>query len=467
MKNLFLLFITACCIILATNSCKKDTFITSPNAQLNLTDTVKFDTVFTSIGSITKSFKIFNENTQKLLISKIKLMGSSTSPFRLNINGVAATELIDIEIASNDSIYVFVSVSINPSASNLPFIITDSVLINYNGNTRYVQLQAYGQNAIYLNNQVITGTVSWTNTLPYVILGGMRIDTTAILNIAAGTKIYLHADAPFIVDGTLLLNGTINEKIVFTGDRLDEPYVNFPASWPGIYFRESSKNNVLNFAVIKNASQAVVSLGPSVNTNPKIVLQQVEIDNASDAGLLLINSNAEVNNSLIRNCGSNVVIQRGGNYSFTHCTVASYSTLYLLHSKPVLSVADYGLVNGVLSFSSLDALFKNCIFWGENNALENEISIIKQGTNTFSVTMDHCLYKALNDPSNTDLISVIKNIDPVFDSIDYTHNYFDFRISKDPLAPGIDNGTLTTFVKDLDDNQRNIIIPDIGCYEKQ
>jgi hypothetical protein len=140
----FLLF--AFCF--ALSSCKKDSFITSAEARLTLTaDSLKYDTVFTTTGSITKSFKIINENSQKLRLSKVKLMGGAASPYKININGSSSTEENNIEIEANDSVYVFVSVTINPNAANLPFIVSDSILINYNGNTRFVQLQAmlYGR----------------------------------------------------------------------------------------------------------------------------------------------------------------------------------------------------------------------------------------------------------------------------------------------------------------------------------
>ena len=66
-------------------SCKKDSFITSPQALLGLsTDSLTFDPVFTSVGSITKSFKIFNPNNQKLQLSKVKLLGGTSSSFKIN-----------------------------------------------------------------------------------------------------------------------------------------------------------------------------------------------------------------------------------------------------------------------------------------------------------------------------------------------------------------------------------------------
>src|SRR5690606_1985244 len=153
----------------------------------------------------------------KLRLSKVKLGGGNSSSFKINIDGTAANEVNNIEINANDSLYIFVQVNVDPNTSTLPFIISDSIQIDYNGNTQWVQLQAYGQNAIFLNKQTLTGNVSWNNTLPYVILGGIRIDSTAHLTISAGAKIYLHADAPFLVDGTLTVNGSAEERVTFSG----------------------------------------------------------------------------------------------------------------------------------------------------------------------------------------------------------------------------------------------------------
>jgi hypothetical protein len=296
----YLLPVTLCLLF---SSCKKDSFITSGDALISTsTDSLKYDTVFTSIGSITQSFKISNPNNQKLLLSKVKLMGGAASAFKINVNGMTGPEVSEVEIAAEDSIYVFVTVNINPNTANLPFIVRDSIQIIFNGNSRFVQLEAFGQNANFLRNRIIKGNITWINNLPYVILGSLQVDTNATLNIAAGCKIYSHADAPLIIDGTLVINGTKQESVVFTGDRLDEDYKDLPASWPGIYFRGSSKNNVLTFAIVKNAYQAVVAEQSSGNANPKIILHQCIVDNAYDAGILCVNSSIQADNSLISNC---------------------------------------------------------------------------------------------------------------------------------------------------------------------
>ena len=449
-------------------SCQKDSFITSSNAKISTSvDSIKYDTVFTSIGSVTQSFKINNLNNQKLLLSTVKLVNGPTSAFKININGIAASETTNIEVAANDSIYIFVSVHINPNTANLPFIVTDSVMIEYNGNSQYVKLEAYGQNANFLSNKVITGNITWTNNLPYVILGGLRIDTTASLTIEPGCKIYSHADAPFIVDGTLIINGTKEDAVVFNGDRLDADYKDYPASWPGIYFRASSKNNLLKYTLVKNAYQAVVVESPSINTNPKLTLHQCTIDNAFDAGLLCVNSSVNADNSLITNCGANIIFTYGGNYNFTNCTVAAYSNSYIIHKNPVLLANNYASIDAGTLTADMNAIFTNCIFWGGNSSLENEVEIDKQGSNIFTVIFTHCLYKAKDDPLNTTIFESIKNQDPLFDSVDVNKKIYNLRISSDD-APGINKGINGTgFARDLDDNNRAVGLPDIGCYEKQ
>ncbi|MEO8406760.1 MAG: hypothetical protein ABI480_19255, partial [Chitinophagaceae bacterium] len=120
MKAVILLLFAS---ILLIFSCRKDSFITSPDAKVTLSaDTLKYDTVFPTAGSITKYFMIFNNNKQKLKISSVKLMGGSASAFKMNVDGIATTEATDLEIEANDSMYVFVQVNVNPSAGNLPFV---------------------------------------------------------------------------------------------------------------------------------------------------------------------------------------------------------------------------------------------------------------------------------------------------------------------------------------------------------
>jgi hypothetical protein len=428
-------------------------------------DSLAFDTVFVKSGSVTKSFKIFNNNDQKLLLSSVKLSGGDSSSFKINIDGTSASEVRDIEINANDSIYVFVQINVDPTSNRLPFIVKDSIEIAFNGNQKFVQLQGYGQNAVFLKSATIKGNVTWTNTLPYVLLGGVRIDTSAVLKISAGTKIFLHADAAFIVDGTLIATGTKQNKIIFSGDRRDAEYKDLPASWPGIYFRNASKNNSITYAVIKNAYQGIVAQQQSASSTSQLTLSHSIIDNIFDVGILAINTNISADNCLISNCGSNINIVLGGQYRFVNCTVASFSNFYLNHKSPVLQVADFLQQDGTNYTAPLKALFQNCIFWGEGNSVDDEIKVGKLGSTSISVTFDHVLYKAKNPIAEASFISSVINEDPQFDSIDVSGNIFDFHITKSASSPAINAGTKTSFLYDLDGKLRDAR-PDIGCYEK-
>jgi hypothetical protein len=326
-------------------------------------------------------------------------------------------------------------------------------------------LEAFGQNANFLRNTVIDQNRTWNNQLPYVLLGTIRIDTNVTLTIDPGCKIYAASTAPIYVDGTLIINGSKAMPVIFTGNRLDVDYKDFPASWPGIYCRASSKNNVFNYAIVKNAYQAIVAESPATSANPKITLHQCSIDNAYDAGILCVASSLKADNSLITNCGSNISFTLGGSYQLVNCTVAAYST-YINHKKPVLSLNNFLLFNGAAITNSISAQFTNCIFWGEDGQVADEVVVSKQGTDPFDVSFKNCLYKAVTDPANSAVTNSIKNQSPMFDSIDVNKKIFDFHISN-PAAPGVNKGLPVSFLKDLDGNNRRVGLPDIGCYEQQ
>ncbi|MGK2862694.1 MAG: choice-of-anchor Q domain-containing protein [Chitinophagaceae bacterium] len=448
-------------------SCKKDSFISSADARISISaDTLHFDTVFTTAGSITQSFKIINENNQKLRLSSVKLMGGAGSNYKMNVDGIATVEATGIEIEASDSVYVFVQVNVDPAAGNIPFIIQDSIQVSFNGNKKLVQLEAWGQNAHFFRNREITTSETWTNDLPYVIQGYLYVDINQKLTIEKGCRIYVHADAPIIVDGSLKVNGekdTIN-RVYFRGDRLDESYSNFPAGWPGIFFRAPSKDNILKYAVIKNAYQSLALEGPSVNAAPKLQLDECIIDNSYDAGIIALGSSIKATNCLISNCGKNIAIGKGGNYEFTHCTVASYSNRYIQHKDPVVMLSD---ADGS-GTARLDAIFRNCIFWGESELVPNEVVVEKKGS-PGTVTFDQVLWRVKTEPANVTLVppQPINNQSPQFDSIDASRHYYDFRLNT-RNSPAIDAGNNAAVFMDLDGKPRPVgLKPDLGCFEKQ
>lgn len=447
------------------SSCKKDGFLTDQNASIGFSaDSLNFDTIFTSRGSVTRSFLIHNPNDQKIQITSISLAGGNTSAFKINADGTAGPEIRNIEIAANDSIYVFATVLIDPDSNNLPFIVKDSIGILLNGHTRFVQLQAYGRNAKFLKNHIVSGTEVWNNEMPYVILGELIIEENSELIIEEGAGIYFHADAPMIVNGSLLVNGDYfdSTKIVFQGDRLDEPYNKYPGSWPGIYFTETSNNNVLNYAVIKNSYRGISTENFLPGTT-KVVLNQCIIENAYDAGILAIGSSMEVNNCVISNCGNGIILGYGGEYLFQHVTAVNIANNYIITKNPLLTVANYIVENNSIQLNSLKARFVNSIFWGQGSLIEDEVKVLKEGNTEFDVEFENCIWKIKKQPEYG-IFSNMINSDPLFDSINISEQYYNFRLK--PESPAIDAGKPLILPVDITGKTRGAT-PDIGAYEKE
>jgi hypothetical protein len=447
-------------------SCSKESFTSSHNALLTPSaDTLHFDTVFTATGSTTHSLKIGNNNKDGIHISSVRLAGGAASPFHINVDGLPGPQVSNVDVAGNDSIYLFVSVSVDPAANNLPFIIRDSIEIDYNGNKRFIQLDAFGQNAHFLRNHLVAANETWNNDLPYVILGSLAVAENTTLTINQGCRIYLHADAPFIVNGTLNVLGDKYDstRVVFAGDRLDDPYRNFPASYPGLIFGDNSKNNSISYGIIKNAYQAIVMTNPSAS-GPKLTLNETIIDNAYDAGILSINSSIQARNLLVSNCGRNLVLD-GGNYQFTHCTLVSLSNSYILHKYPVVNLANYFLQSGVRIDLPLNALFRNSIIWGdEGGIVTDEVVNAIQGAATCNVTFDHVLWRVQQTPAGVQASNVF-NQNPQFENTNSLLRAFSFRLKDN--SPALDKGISTPVTVDLDGNPRPNGPPDLGAYEKQ
>ncbi|MFP5039637.1 hypothetical protein [Parasediminibacterium sp. JCM 36343] len=468
-------FVTAFVFIILVaagiSSCKKDSFITSSNAHLSISDdTLHFDTVFTTTGSTTQFFKIFNNNNQKLSLSNVQLMGGSGSFFKLNLDGTAGTSFSNIGIDANDSLYGFVTVSINPNAANLPFIVRDSIKVSYNGNTRYLQLDAYGQNANFLRNTTINKDTTWTSNLPIVILGGVTVSQGATLTLQQGTKVYVNANAPILINGTMQALGDSTGGIRFQSDRIDDPYRDYPGGWPGIYFNEKSINNILRYCTIKNAYQGVIVQSPSSNSSPKLAMVQCIFDNIYDVAIGGSNTSITATNCLVSNCGYNVSLISGGNYSFTHCTMVSYANNYLDHKNPVLTLSNTNSDNS--SINPLACTLTNSIVYGSGGLVDDELALVNNTSTgaAFNVTMTNVLYKEKNanniNIAGVTLTNCIANQSPLFDSINTGTRYFDFHFAKG-VSPCIDKGINARVKVDLDRHPRPVGLPDIGCYEKQ
>jgi len=460
-----------CSFILLATSCKKESFITSSDALLRASeDTLHFDTVFTTLGSTTQYLKLFNQNDAKLNISSIELMGGASSFFKLNVDGLPGTSFKNIEMEANDSLYFFATVRIDPTIANLPFLVRDSIKIHFNGNTKWIQLEAFGKNAKFMRDVVISQNTTLPNDTPIIILGSLVVNQGKILTIKKGTNIYIHPNAPIIIDGTLKAIGdtSVAGKIVFQGIRMDDPYNDYPGSWPGIYFRDNSKDNVLEHCILKNAYQGTIAINPSTNIiNPKLTLNECVFDNIYDVAIGGINSSINGRNCLVSNVGTGFAAISGGNYNFNHCTFVSISNYYLSHKKPLIVLSN--TVKDDISFNALTATIDNSIVYGEGGFVDDEIQTVKKSGTGFAATMKNILYKHKTIPSDIIFTNALNATDPLFTTIDYNKRIYDFKLkSGSPCIDAASIATGSTLTFDLNGKPRPVgSFADIGCYEKQ
>jgi hypothetical protein len=196
-------------------------------------------------------------------------------------------------------------------------------------------------------------------------------------------------------------------------------------------------------------------------------LNECIIDNAYDFGIISLNSSITAKNCLISNCGKNIYLVKGGNYQFTHCTVASFGSSFIQHKDPVLFLSNYININNAPVAEDMSAVFRNCIFWGDEGLVDNEVVTEKNNTKAFNVTFTNALWRVKTTPANIISTAILNNQPPKFDSISTSRNYYDFRIQNGG-SPAIDAGLNAGISTDQDGKPRPAgPRPDLGCYEKQ
>ena len=438
---------------------KEDSLNTDSSEKLEFsTDTLSFDTVFTSTGSATQRIKVFNRGKRAVKIQEIKLGGGASSNYQININGLATPYLEGVEIRGNDSLNIFVKVTINPDSQLLPFIVKDSIGFVTNGNYQKVILSAYGQNAVFLKDASINTNTVWDNRLPYVIYNKVTINPEKVLTIQRGAKVYFHKDAELIIAGTLKVNGAPHDSVIFSSDRFERIYADEPGQWKGLHFLEGSKDNLINYALIENGTVGIQVDSLSENADPKLLLVNTMIYNMELVGLYGNNADIAAFNNVIANCGKYLIYGiNGGRYDFKQNTLANISFQFP-RTTPSLFFTDQASQTNTSPFS---LTLVNNIIWG---SLQDELVVEKKGVLAFTQSILKNLIKSRD--RGLESFGNILNIDPQFKNA-RQNNYL-----LNPASPAINKGKDLTneryfsswLNKDLNDKIR-LFPSDLGSYE--
>ena len=466
-------------------SCVNDDFYEGDDINLRFeVDTLRFDTVFTTVGTITRSVKVYNDLDEKINIEKITL-ADPDSQFRLNSQGFNKLPIEDIVIQPNDSIYIFVEATIDPDAdvSISPFIIEDQILLT-TSNQQRIQIEAYGQNANYIPDNASAGRFSflscdfgewvWDDPKPYVLYGSLFIDSCTLV-LPAGTEVYVHGgiadndigvynDGLIVIgsNGTIESNGTIDAPVRIQTDRLEESFQDDAGQWGGILLTSDNENR-FDYTDIFHSI-----VGIRVDSAANAEIHHCEIAFNSSNALLGVHSTINATNSLFHSSLSHGVnLVHGGDYRLEYCTVYNESSqTHALNMNNYLCLDQFcqqALKN------PLNSVFRNCIFGGFNSDEVWLDDIDIEDNNDLNYFFDHCVFRIdeLIDPN------LFPNFfENVSNAINYDQNdtlFLDvdslfFQLDTMSIARGVAE-PITTLPLDKLDFVRSTSSPDAGCFE--
>jgi len=485
-----LLSVLAVLITFFLSFCQKERFTTDPSDKLEFsTDTLRFDTVFTQLGSATRILKLYNRHKESIRISKIYLERGAASRFNLNVDGIAGDSQTDIEIAPNDSLYVFAEVTVNPNDQSSPFVLNETVVFETNGNVQSVVLEAWGQNAIYLPSRFVAGGAAgfgcgggewvWDDPRPYVIYGILVIDSCTV-RIPAGARVYVHGGLgrietdtavyryndgylAFQNAGRLIVEGTKDNPVIFESDRLESEFNEESGQWVGLWLQKGTSGHRIEHCIIRNSI-----IGVRVDSAADLTLRNTQIYNTAGSGLIGLHAKIDATNCLFYdNVGLCIQLEWGGDYNFTYCTAVSIGVDGDALGMSNVLCFDQNCIQ--YSIYPLRARFQNCIFYGSR---VDQISLFdreRTGQN-FDYQFKNCLVrvrdllKANAHPKFFDFCNPCRNVDNR-DTIFLDTNKDNYHLDTLHSAankyavpvPGLD--------KDLEEKMRDAAMPDAGCYE--
>ncbi|MCF6213609.1 MAG: hypothetical protein L3J45_06240 [Flavobacteriaceae bacterium] len=498
------LFYTALIGVLFYTSCRKDFSTVLSSGTLTFSkDTIYLDTIFSNTSSSTRSFKVYNKSNDAISIPSISLEKGLASFYRLNVDGIPGKDFQDIAILAHDSIFVFVETTIDFNTVTNP-LYTDKILFDTGINEQKVDLVTLVQDAHFLfpsrdangiketiilgvdasgepikiNGFLLDGNTTFTNDKPYVIYGYLGVPENATLTIGEGVNLYFHEDSGIIVgkNASLKVNGTLDNKVVFQGDRREPNFDNVAGQWGTIWMRAGSQNNSINHTLIKNSIIGILVDSIGSTTTPTLQLNNTEIYNTTNFGLLGRETHIEGQNVVIANNGqSSLACTIGGSYTFTHCTFANYYNAGFRQFPTLLinNFFSYTDANGTEVFQARDlsqALFTNCIVDGNQNI---EMILDKKEGSVFNYQFKNNLIK-FNDVNNNFTSDVLYDFEnTIFFSLNILNGNAQFKdvdlnqlvIGKDSEAISKADANMATQVPFDILGVSRLQNPDIGAYQ--
>jgi hypothetical protein len=462
----FIYLATLSIVVISFSSCKKPLVLSKGNLSFSV-DTVVFDTVFTTIGSTTKQFKIYNTSNKTVQIDEIELMGGSSSPFRINIDGLSGTSVSDLTLEGKDSLYAFVEVTLDINGGNLPLIVEDSIRFRTNGKDQYVKLAVWGQDMYYHYSNIKDGVFdlnegTWANDKPHVVYGAAFVDSAKTLTIPEDTHIYMHKNAIlYNYKGTLNIVGSLDHEVIIQGDRLESDYSDVSGQYYGIYFQEARPSSI-NYAIIKNGTSGIhlYSKDPSFSNYTLTVTNTKIYNNARYGIFMFAGSRVKAENCVIAKNGTHaLLVLQGGDFFFNFCDLIGFGDGTT--STPAVGISnfyiDYSLNTTFLSDINEGKIYNSVIYGAETG--EIAFDTIAGGALNFDIR--NCLIKRTPIATDNFYQSIFWNNNPLFADV-YA---YDFNFQAGSVLNNNADALIAPFLPlDIKGTARSAT-PDIGAYE--
>ena len=466
-------------LVLAFFSCREEQI--NSDSQLRLTfskDTVAFDTVFTTIGSSTQQFKVYNPNANAVKISRIWL--EEAKEFMVNVDGENNLDLMkDWVLYGGDSLYIFVKVQIDPNKQNAPVLVEDNLHFAVNGNTQTVHFEAYGQDVHLIRSKhhiSVSDDYTFLADKPYLIY-----DTVAIRNLLTfepGARLYFHDKAVLMAYGSVSSQGTLDNPVILRGDRIDRlfdsvPYAYVAGMWSGMYLFDTedapAKEYNFDHTEIYSANVGLYCMSEKTTNLPKLNLINSRIHNHAVYGLVIQNMDADIINCELSNAAAYCAYLAGGKHTFIHSTIASYfnSTNVRIQSTLRADVSAVYINNISKRTAHTHTSFRNCIVSGvrRNNLLVAtplpkyySDSICGNYLKADSLVVDGAFNNVYWHQGDT--THIFRNTYYKYKE----YKYYDFQLDSLSPARGIgDSATAAQYPFDRLGKPRTT--PDAGCYQ--
>lgn len=454
-------------------SCEADKINRSADIKLSFScDSLFFDTLFTEQGSATKKIKVYNNCKNKVVISDIML--AQGDQFFVNVDGCKGTSFSNITMNAKDSMIIFVQVNINPNDKKLPFFVQDSLIFHTNGNTQKVYMEACGRNAKRLKSYKIEKDTTITGEIPILVYDTLVVKEGVTLRLTDGAELFFRKFAVLRVDGTLIIEGSQGRDVVLRGERSDYMNTNPPLcydmasnQWGGVLFTNTSMQNIIRFANIRNTTFGLRLDSMMVASNA-LTIENSSILNSGGDLISSVAADVYISNSLLAHAGGYIVNFTGGKLEAVHTTIANYYN----YSWGGRESADVRLSAVTKSGTQLatDVKIYNTIIYG---AYTTELVVDKVEGAPLTCLFKNSLIKIQDKLVDDTFVNCVINGNPSFVFQGWSEQFraanphlFDFHLQDNSDAlNAADYEISKTIPLDLDGKSRMAKeSSDIGCY---